>query len=110
MSQHSLAHSSPCPSQGNVLLENTLFPVGSTPPTHPNCNHLASCPAGLPPAISPLDRDAWASNLEDYPDREFVDTLLNIIDVGAYIGHTGKHKSQSCSNLRSAMDHPDVIS
>src|SRR5882672_6616683 len=89
MSQHNLVHSSPRHSQGNVLLENTLFPVVSTPPTRPNtdphCNRLASCPDGLPPAISPLNRATWASNLEDYPDREFVDALLNIIDVGASI-------------------------
>src|SRR5467141_5004769 len=114
MSQHNLVHSSPRPSQGNVLLENTLFPVVSTPPTCPNtdprCNHLASCPAGLPPAIFPLNRDAWASNLEDYPDREFVDALLNIIDVGASISHTGMQKRQSCKNLRSAVDYPNIIS
>jgi len=88
--------------------------VVSTPPTRPNtdprCNRLASCPAGLPPAISPLNRDAWASNLEDYPDREFVDALLNIIDVGATIGHTGMQKHQSCKNLRSAIDYPNIIS
>ena len=114
MSQHILVHSSPCPSQGNLLLENTSFPMVSTPPTHPNtdpcCNRLASCPAGLPPAISPLNRDAWASNLEDYPDRKILDTLLNIIDVGASISHMGIQKHQSCKNLRSAVDYPDIIS
>ena len=114
MSQHNLVHSSPHTSQGNVLLENTLFPVVSTPPTHPNtnpcCNSLASCPAGLPPAISPLKRATWASYLAEYPDREFVSTLLNIIDVGASIGHVGTQKSQSCKNLQSALDHPDIIS
>ena len=114
MSQHILVHSSPHPSQGNVLLENTLFLVGPLPPTHPNtdphCNHLAYFPAGLLPAIPPLKRDVWVAHLADYPDREFMDALLNIIDVGASIGHVGSQKSQSCKNLRSALDHLDIIS
>jgi len=57
-----------------------------------------------------LIREAWDLFLADYPDREFVSGLLNIIDVGASIGHSGPPISQSCKNLRSALDHPDVIS
>src|SRR5882672_9568533 len=114
MSQQSLVHSSPRPSQRNVLLETTVFPMGPAPPTRPNtnprCNSLALCPAGLPPAISPLKRATWASYLAEYPDHEFMDALLNIIDVGASIGHMGSQKSQSCKNLRSTLDHPSVIS
>src|SRR5882672_11426756 len=114
MSQHNLVHSSPRPSQGNVLIENTLFPAGPIPPIRPNTdphlNRLALCPAGLPPAISPLKRDIWAYHLADYLDHEFVATLLNIIDMGASIGHVGTQKSQSCKNLHSALDHPDIIS
>src|SRR5882724_8807696 len=98
MSQPTLVHSSPHPSQGNVLLENTVFPVGPLPPTCPNTdpcsNHLAYFPAGLLPAISPLKRDVWAAHLTEYPDRKFVDALLNIIDVGASIGHVGTQKYQ----------------
>src|SRR5882672_1292825 len=106
MSQHNLVHSSPRPSQGNVPLENTLFPAGPIPPIHPNtdprCNRLALCPAGLLPAISPLKRDVWAHHLADYLDHKFMATLLNIIDVGASIGHMGTQKSQSCKILQSA--------
>jgi len=40
-------------------------------------------------AISPLNRDAWNFHLADYLDRKFVDAILNIIDVGASIGHMG---------------------
>jgi len=68
------------------------------------------CPPGLPKAYSPLIREAWDSFLADYPDHEFVSGLLNIIDVGASIGHSGPPISQSCKNLRSAIDHPDIIS
>src|SRR5882672_12590547 len=114
MSQQSLVHSSPRPSQRNLLLGNTVFPMGPAPPTHPNtnphCNSLALCPAGLPLATSPLKRATWASYLAEYPDCEFVDALLNIIDVGASIGHMGTQKLQSCKNLRSTLDHPGVIS
>src|SRR5882724_7641496 len=68
------------------------------------------CPPGLPKAYSPLIREAWDSFLADYPDRKFVSSLLNIIDVGASIGHSGLPISQLCKNLRSAIDHPDIIS
>lgn len=60
-------------------------------------------------AHSPLNRAAWDLHLVDYPERDFVDAILNIIDVGASIGHSGPPKSQSCKNLKSALDHPAVI-
>src|SRR5882724_3448670 len=71
---------------------------------------MALCPPGLPEATSPLIREAWRSHLTDYPDSEFMNTILNIIDVGASIGHSGPQISQSCNNLRSALDHKAVIS
>ena len=55
-------------------------------------------------------REAWDLFLADYPDHKFVSGLLNIIDVGASIGHSGPLISQSCKNLRSAIDHPNIIS
>src|SRR5882724_2156786 len=64
----------------------------------------------FPKAKSPLIREAWDLLLANYPDREFVNGLLNIIDVGASIGHSGPQTSQSCRNLRSAIDHNDAIS
>jgi len=114
MSQQPNVYPSPCPSLRDVQIMNTKFPAGAPPHTHPNtnphCNRLALCPPGLPTAISPLNRDAWNFHLTDYPDREFVNAILNIIDVGASIGHVGLLKSQSCRNLRSALDHSPVIS
>ena len=58
----------------------------------------------------PLIRDAWDLNLTNYTDCKFVSGLLNIIDVGASIGHSGLPISQLCKNFRSALDHPDIIS
>ena len=133
MSQQPVVYPSPHPSQGDVQNMNTIFPsicpstnlhcnhlahcppsVGENPPIHPNtdlcCNRLALCPDGLPKAKSPLIREAWDLLLADYPDRDFVNGLLNIIDVGASIGHSGPQTSQSCRNLRSAIDHHDAIS
>src|SRR5882724_8533153 len=113
MSQQPVVHPSPCPSLGDVQKLNTLFHDGKNPPAHPNtdlcCNRLALCPLGLPKA-SPLIRDKWDLLLANYPDHEFVSGLLNIIDVGASIGHSGPPISQSCKNLRSAIDHPDIVS
>jgi len=109
MSQQPVVHPSPCPSLGDVQKFNTLFFDGNNPPTCPNtdlcCNSLALCPPGLPKASSPLIRDAWDLLLANYPDCEFISGLLNIVDVGASIGHLGPLMSQSCKNLRSAIDH-----
>jgi len=114
MSQQPVVHPSPHPSLGDVQNLNTLFLDGNNPPTCPNtnlcCNSLAFCPPGLPKASSPLIRDAWDFLLADYPDHKFVSGLLNIIDVGASIGHSGPPSSQSCKNLRSVIDHKDIIS
>jgi len=110
----SIVHPSPHPSPGDVQIKNFKFIAGPTPPTQPNtdphCNHWDLFPPDLPHTISPLNRDAWESYLSDYPDREFMDTILNIIDVGASISHSGLPKSQLCKNLRSALDHKEVIS
>src|SRR5882724_9950306 len=75
-----------------------------------HCNCLALCPPGLPKASSPLIREAWNLFLTDYPECKFVSGLLNIIDVGASIGHLGLPISQSCKNIRSSIDHPNIIS
>ena len=80
------------------------------PNTNPHCNHLALCLASLPPAISTLNRAAWDSYLTGYLNHKFVDVILNIIDVGASVGHLDLPKIQLCKNLRSALDHKLVIS
>src|SRR5882672_10489147 len=109
-----IVHPSPHPSPKDVQIKNFEFIAGPAPPTQPNtdphCYHWALCPPGLPHTYSPLNRDAWESHLSDYLDREFVDAILNIIDVGESIGHSGPPKNQLCKNLRSALDHKEVIS
>src|SRR5882672_357374 len=133
MSQQPVVYPSSLPSHGDVQNMNTIVPpthsptnlhcnhlapgppnTGKIPPICPStdmrCNRLALCPPSLPKASSPLIREAWDFFLANYPDREFVSGLLNIIDVGASIGHSGPPISQLCKNLRSALDHPDVIS
>jgi len=71
---------------------------------------MAICLPGLPMVVSPLNRDAWSFHLAEYPDCNFVDAVLNIINVGASIGHSGPQKPQSCNNLRVAVDHSPIIS
>src|SRR5882724_2334125 len=44
------------------------------------------------------------------PRPRICEQPVNIIDVGASIGHSGPRISQSCKNLRSSIDHPDIIS
>ena len=114
MSLQPVVHPSPRPSHRDVQNINTIFPAGKNPPIRPNtdlcCNQLALCPPGLPKAHSTLIRETWDKFLTSYPDCEFVSSLLNIIDVGASIGHSGPPISQSCKNFKSAMDYSVVIS
>ena len=39
-----------------------------------------------------------------------MEAIMNILDVGASIGHLGLPKNQLCNNLKSALDHEDIIS
>jgi len=65
--------------------------AGALPPlfpnTNPRSNHVALCPSGLPSVVSTLKRDTWEYYLSEYLDWSFVDFILNIIDVGASMGH-----------------------
>ena len=89
------------------------FLPGALPPLHPNTNPCLNltllCPPGLPKAESTLNREAWKFYLLDYPDRCFLDSILNIIDVGTSIGHLVPSRSQICKNLKSATDFPSNI-
>src|SRR5882672_4986300 len=113
MSTLPIVHPSPRPSPKDVQIKKFEFIAGPAPPTRPNtdprCNCQALFPPGLPHTYSPLNRDAWESHLSDYQDQTFVDAILNIIDVGASISHLGPPKNQLCKNLRSALDHKEVI-
>ena len=66
-------------------------------------------PCWLPKAFPPLNRDTWVFTSRRLPRPQVCD-ILNIIDVGASIGHLGPQKPQSCKNLKSATDHSAVIS
>src|SRR5882724_1809697 len=88
--------------------------AGALPPlyprTNPRSNHVALCPSGLPSIVSTLKRDTCEYYLSEYPDQSFVDSILNIIYVGACISHMVPSKPQMCKNLRSATDFPGDIS
>lgn len=96
------------------LPNDNLFPPGLPPPIRPNSdprvNRVPPDTATLPRVSSTLNRDAWAYFLRDYPDRDFVESLLHIIEHGADIGFTGDRlASQTSRNLPSAFEHPDAI-
>src|SRR5882724_9806648 len=107
--------STPCPFPQDVQeMQFHISLAGNIPPffpnTNPQSNLTSSCPPGLPKVKSMLNRDVWHFYLVDYPDCVFVDFLLNIIDIGASIGHMGPPKSQYCKNLQSSTNYPDEIS
>src|SRR5882724_7912855 len=94
----------PCPWEVQELgyiqfSPGTLLPL--RPHTNPHSNHVSLCPPGLPKAKSTLNRDAWEFYLSDYPDRCFVGSIINLIDMGASISHLGPSRSQNCKNLQS---------
>jgi hypothetical protein len=62
-----------------------------------------------PHVISPLNHDAWAHFLADYPDKEFVSSILQIIKFGANIGFQGVLATQPLKNLKSALQSLDLI-
>ncbi|KAG9223380.1 hypothetical protein CCMSSC00406_0009271 [Pleurotus cornucopiae] len=62
-----------------------------------------------PPIKSTLVYSQWAHYLVNYPDSKYVLTLLHIIQYGAAIGFAGNDKPQMCRNLKTAVEHPDVI-
>ncbi|THU85554.1 hypothetical protein K435DRAFT_869171 [Dendrothele bispora CBS 962.96] len=91
-----------------------IFSPQNFPPPRPNTSPRANVTQDSPTTshrvTSTLNRSAWEFFLSDYPDRQFVDTLLHIIDYGANIGfHGDRLQSQSSTNLSSAHEHPDVI-
>ena len=91
------------------------FPPISTPSPRPNtaprANHPALQPQNAPPVSSTLVAPAWAHYLSTYPDRTFVESILNMINHGANIGYTHDHaRAQSSKNLTSALKHPDAVS
>ncbi|KAG9227027.1 hypothetical protein CCMSSC00406_0008999 [Pleurotus cornucopiae] len=91
----------------------SLFAPGPLPPARPNtdprCNHASLRAHNEVPVKSTLVYSKWAYYLADYPDSQLVQALLHIIKYGAAIGFTGDDKPQTCRNLKTAIEHPDVI-
>jgi hypothetical protein len=48
--------------------------------------------------------------LKYYPNKQFVKSLLHIIEFGANIGFSGNHREQPCHNLKSTIEFPDSVS
>jgi len=89
-------------------MAGALLPL--LPNTNPHSKHIALCPPGLSSIISTLKRDAWEYYLSEYLDWSFVDFILNIIDVGASMGHMALLNLKCARNLQSATDFPGNIS
>ena len=79
---------------------------------------LANCkqqqPPLLPPFLtsitSPLNLAAWAQELENHPDQEVAQYLLQGMSQGFWIGFNYPRKCQSAkSNVKSAKENPQVI-
>ena len=79
---------------------------------------LANCkqqhPPPLPPFLTsittPLNIAAWARELENHPDKEFAQYLLQGISQGFRIGFNYPKECQSAkSNMKSAKENPLVI-
>ena len=93
----------------NTWLFPPIFPLPpARPNTAPRCNminqHISS-----PHVVTPLIHDAWAYFLADYPDKEFVSSLLHIIKYGANIGFQGAQAARPSKNLKSALWSPEFI-
>jgi hypothetical protein len=76
----------------------------------PRANHPMPDSSSSPCIASTLNEHAWSSLFADYPDPVFVATIQNVICHGANLGFIGNCMlSQSCSNLKSAFEHPDAV-
>ena len=64
--------------------------------------------------ITPLHIAQWEAMLENHPDREYVDYLLNGIKEGFRIGYgksgSREELSSARKNMQSAMENADVVS
>ena len=64
----------------------------------------------LRPVYSPLDPTAWSVALHPHPDKAFVRFLLKGLREGFRIGFHRPAPLQSAPcNMRSALQHPDVV-
>ena len=77
--------------------------------------HTASPASSLPKLLStvttPLNVEAWRSELSDHPDQEFVGYLLDGIQHGFRIGFDSEHHRcvSAKRNMMSALQNPEVV-
>ena len=90
-------------SKGNYKYTATLLVLEATSPTRPNVPYDDQ-------VSTPLCLDAWERSLCTIPDRQFAQFLLRGIRTGFRIGVAeGAVFKPSHRNLRSAYEHPQVI-
>lgn len=111
---HQLVLDTHAPTSLAPLPYANIFPLQSAPPPRPNTDPRSNRPpltsSPLPVVSSTLNKEAWSFYLQDYPDRDFVDTISHIIQHGANLGFSGdRNHLQTCSNLQSAPDFPTTI-
>ena len=75
------------------------------------CRPPIQCPAPMLTSIpTPLDPESWSHVLSPHPDRAFAryisDGLRSVFRVGFQYGSLLRSAS---SNMRSALDHPDIV-
>ena len=93
----------------NSQLFLPIFPLPSAcPNTAPHCNMIIQHTLS-PHVVTPLIYDTWAHFLTDYPDKEFVLSLLHIIKFGANISFQGAQGAHLSKNLKSALQSPEFI-
>ena len=63
-----------------------------------------------PTVSTPLNVDNLVLELVNYPDRSFVNNLVNALQYGARIGYLGPEQTRVSRNLLSASQHPEVVS
>ncbi len=83
---------------GNYPYKNQLLAMSQPRPV----------PAG---SLTPLKPEEWARNMHPHPDTTFTGLILAGITGGFRIGfnHLSTHLESAHSNMRSALDHPDVV-
>lgn len=60
-------------------------------------------------AVTPLVPSAFRKLLCQYPDRDFVDSLIGMLENGANIGFCGPDQARSTPNAPTAREHDDEL-
>jgi len=57
----------------------------------------------LPAVSSPLRADIWRLLLSNYPDRQYVDNIIGMINHGAKLGYIGKMRYLGRESMRDGI-------